>query len=122
MDNILQTYYNFQQKTQKTDFDLKYMALGLGGEVGEIQNEIKKMERDDNNILTSERRNKIITEMGGKKKKAKKAGDGEEVDPLEELRKKYKKVIQKNMSSNFNSAVADLLQPKTRRGKETKES
>jgi hypothetical protein len=30
--------------------------------------------------------------MGGKKKKAKKAGDGEEVDPLEELRKKYKKV------------------------------
>lgn len=64
MDNILQTYYNFQQKTQKTDFDLKYMALGLGGEVGEIQNEIKKMERDDNNILTSERRNKIITEMG----------------------------------------------------------
>jgi len=40
------------------------MALGLGGEVGEVQNNIKKLERDDNNQLKEDRRNKIITELG----------------------------------------------------------
>ena len=57
-------YQSFQKKTQKKDFDLKYLALGLGGEVGEVQNEIKKLERDDNNILTQQRKSKIIEEMG----------------------------------------------------------
>lgn len=64
MDNIIETYCNFQEQTQNKDFDLKYMGLGLGGEVGEILNEIKKMERDDSNVLTPKRRTKIITEMG----------------------------------------------------------
>ena len=63
-NNLLQEYKDFQRKTQIKEFDIKYMALGLGGEVGEVQNEIKKLERDDNNILTDIRRNKIITEMG----------------------------------------------------------
>lgn len=40
------------------------MALGLGGEVGEVLNEIKKIERDDNNIITPERKQKIILELG----------------------------------------------------------
>lgn len=64
LTDILEKYEEFQLKTQKKDFDLKYMALGLGGEVGEVQNEIKKLERDDNNNLTEKRKNKIITEMG----------------------------------------------------------
>ena len=58
-------YEKFQKSTEiKNNFDLKYMALGLGGEVGEVMNEIKKLERDDNNILTESRRNKIIEELG----------------------------------------------------------
>ena len=61
---VLENYKQFQQNTQIKEFDIKYMALGLGGEIGEVQNEIKKMERDDNNILTEQRRHKIITEMG----------------------------------------------------------
>jgi NTP pyrophosphatase (non-canonical NTP hydrolase) len=62
--NILEKYSEFQQNTQKKQFDIKYMALGLGGEVGEVQNNIKKLERDDNNQLKEDRRNKIITELG----------------------------------------------------------
>lgn len=62
--NILEKYSEFQQNTQKKQFDIKYMALGLGGEVGEVQNDIKKLERDDNNQLKEDRRNKIITELG----------------------------------------------------------
>ena len=62
-DNILDTYITFQKKTEKREFDLKYMAVGLGGEVGEILNEIKKLERDDLNELTNERRTKIIHEL-----------------------------------------------------------
>jgi len=57
-------YQTFQKKTQKKEFDLKYFALGLGGEVGEVQNEIKKLERDDNNHLTDERKQKILLELG----------------------------------------------------------
>ena len=39
-------------------------AIGLGGEVGEVLNEIKKLERDDNNMLSNQRREKIIIELG----------------------------------------------------------
>ena len=58
-------FSKFQKETQvKNDFDLKYFALGLCGEVGEVANEIKKLERDDNNVLTKGRKEKIITELG----------------------------------------------------------
>lgn len=57
-------YTLFQKKTEKKPFDLKYMAIGLAGEVGEVLNEIKKLERDDNNLLTNNRKSKIIEEMG----------------------------------------------------------
>jgi NTP pyrophosphatase (non-canonical NTP hydrolase) len=57
-------YQQFQKSTEKAQFDLKYMGLGIGGEVGEVLNEIKKLERDDNNILTKERKLKIMTELG----------------------------------------------------------
>ena len=63
--DLLTKYKEIQTKSEvKNNFDLKYMGLGLGGEVGEILNEIKKLERDDNNTLTEERRKKIILEMG----------------------------------------------------------
>jgi NTP pyrophosphatase (non-canonical NTP hydrolase) len=61
----INSYPKIQTQTEcKNNFTLQYMALGLGGEVGEVLNEIKKLERDDNNTLTLSRKNKIITEMG----------------------------------------------------------
>ena len=57
-------FIKHQALTQAKDFDIKYMTIGLCGEVGEVCNEIKKMERDDNGKLTEERLNKIKLEMG----------------------------------------------------------
>ena len=59
----MEEYMKFQKSTEIKELDLKYMALGLGGEVGEVLNEIKKLERDDNNIMTPQRKLKIIEEM-----------------------------------------------------------
>ena len=62
---ILEKYIQFQTATEiKSNFDLKYMAIGLAGEVGEVLNEIKKLERDDNNHLTGKRRESIKKELG----------------------------------------------------------
>ena len=64
MTTILEEYKNHQIKTQIKNFNIQYLTLGLGGEVGEVQNEIKKLERDDNNILNENRKQQIITELG----------------------------------------------------------
>ena len=42
MTDILKDYQYFQKSTEKKEFDLKYMAIGWAGEVGEVLNEIKK--------------------------------------------------------------------------------
>lgn len=57
-------FVEHQRLTEDRDFDLKYMTIGLCGEVGEVCNEIKKMERDDCNVLNEERLKKIKLEMG----------------------------------------------------------
>jgi len=63
--NILAEYKQFQKQTEINDnFSLQYMAIGLGGETGEILNEIKKIERDDNNTITDTRKNNLILELG----------------------------------------------------------
>lgn len=59
-----QQYQKFQKSTEQKEFDLKYMCIGLSGEVGEVCNEIKKLERDDNNKLTEKRKLKITEELG----------------------------------------------------------
>jgi len=57
-------FIKHQALTETQDFDLKYMTIGLCGEVGEVCNEIKKMERDDVGKVTKERLHKIKLEMG----------------------------------------------------------
>lgn len=48
-----------------SEFGLGYTALGLAGEAGEVANKIKKVFRDDNGVLTEERRQQIKQELGG---------------------------------------------------------
>jgi len=62
----LKEYSKFQKSTEvENTFDLQYMALGLGGEVGEVQNEVKKYIRDDKGgTLTVDRKMKIMLELG----------------------------------------------------------
>jgi NTP pyrophosphatase (non-canonical NTP hydrolase) len=42
----------------------QYARLGLFGEAGEIANQVKKILRDDEGILTSERETKLADELG----------------------------------------------------------
>ena len=44
--------------------NLTYPALGLVGEAGEIANSIKKIFRDDNEVLTKERKELLKKELG----------------------------------------------------------
>lgn len=44
--------------------NLTYPALGLCGEAGEIAEKVKKMLRDDNGILSDERRDQLALELG----------------------------------------------------------
>lgn len=44
---------------------IDYAAEGLGGEAGELLNQVKKITRDDDGVLTQERRSKLIEEIGG---------------------------------------------------------
>jgi len=43
---------------------LTYTVLALGGEAGELQNELKKCIRDDASFITASRANKMIYELG----------------------------------------------------------
>ncbi|WMI33458.1 MazG-like nucleotide pyrophosphohydrolase [Streptomyces phage Kenrey] len=41
-----------------------YTTLGLAGEAGEIPNKVKKILRDDNGVLSEEKRKAILDEVG----------------------------------------------------------
>lgn len=65
------TFYEYQQETEKTVAyenlnipPLAYLALGLTGEAAELANSIKKVYRDDDGKITSERRSIILDECG----------------------------------------------------------
>ena len=36
MENMNKNYQQFQKSTELKDFSINYMAIGLGGEVGEV--------------------------------------------------------------------------------------
>ena len=63
--NILE----YQIKARKTAiYDDKdkiiYPTLGLVGEAGEVSNKVKKIIRDDNNTLTEQKKQDLLSEIG----------------------------------------------------------
>lgn len=60
----MEEFIEHQTLTQVKDFDIKYLTVGMCGELGEVCNEIKKMDRDDGGILTDKRKERIVLEMG----------------------------------------------------------
>ena len=59
----------YQEKASKTalypkEMGLYYVALGLTAESGEVANCIKKIIRDDNNVITQEKREQLKKELG----------------------------------------------------------
>jgi NTP pyrophosphatase (non-canonical NTP hydrolase) len=44
--------------------NLEYPTLGLAGEAGEVANIVKKIQRDDQGVLTDEKREKLKDELG----------------------------------------------------------
>jgi NTP pyrophosphatase (non-canonical NTP hydrolase) len=64
------TLYEYQQLASTTAVypntgnNLHYPVLGLGGEVGEVLNKIKKIERDSGGVLTDETREALKSELG----------------------------------------------------------
>lgn len=66
---FIQSFPDYQESSAKTaiypkDKALEYVALGLVGEAGEIANKVKKIIRDDNNVLSDEKRAELLKEAG----------------------------------------------------------
>jgi NTP pyrophosphatase (non-canonical NTP hydrolase) len=63
------TFDDYMEAAQKTAIypnkgsNPYYAALGLG-EAGEIQNQVKKIMRDDNGVITPERKKAVSKELG----------------------------------------------------------
>jgi NTP pyrophosphatase (non-canonical NTP hydrolase) len=59
--------YQEQAKTTAIplgDKGLFYASLGLSAEAGEVANKVKKILRDDNGVLSDEKREAIASELG----------------------------------------------------------
>lgn len=60
--------YEYQREGMKTakpsSRNLRYAALGLAGEAGEVANTVKKIYRDNRGVLTHEIREKLKKELG----------------------------------------------------------
>jgi NTP pyrophosphatase (non-canonical NTP hydrolase) len=64
----LNEYQKLAMKTaiyKNIGHNLTYPVLGLAGEAGEVCNKYKKLDRDDNGIMTEDRRVKLLHELGG---------------------------------------------------------
>ena len=53
----------YPESGQGSPLSVAYVALGLG-EVGEVQGKVKKILRDDNGVITDEKRQLIYEELG----------------------------------------------------------
>jgi NTP pyrophosphatase (non-canonical NTP hydrolase) len=60
----IKTYEEFHKKTMLKDFSLSYLALGLGGECGEVLDKIKKNIRDSSGKMTEEFKQETGKELG----------------------------------------------------------
>ena len=64
------TFEEYQKRSRETaiypnkDNNFIYPTLGLAGEAGEVAEKIKKVLRDDNNIITEEKRDALKKELG----------------------------------------------------------
>ena len=64
------TFSDYQQRSRVTAVypgageNLLYPTLGLCGEAGEVAEKVKKMIRDDDGVLTPERREALAKELG----------------------------------------------------------
>jgi NTP pyrophosphatase (non-canonical NTP hydrolase) len=57
-------YQDFTETTRIYQHKITYPALGLAGESGEVAEKVKKMLRDDEGVLTQERRAALAKEIG----------------------------------------------------------
>lgn len=64
------TFHHYQQQARKTAVypnqgkNLTYPILGLAGETGEVADHVKKIFRDDNGIVTPQRKKALVKELG----------------------------------------------------------
>jgi NTP pyrophosphatase (non-canonical NTP hydrolase) len=64
------TFEEYQSEASQTALyprrlsNLEYPTLGLAGEAGEVANIVKKIQRDNNGVLTDETRAKLKDELG----------------------------------------------------------
>lgn len=65
--NDLDDYQELSARTAlypKTNHPVYYPAMGLGGEAGEVLNQVKKVMRDDADVVTDQRRAALKKELG----------------------------------------------------------
>jgi len=66
----MMNFNEYQEKAWETAIcprkgkNISYPALGLGGETGEVLDKIKKIFRDENEIIIEEKKEDIANEMG----------------------------------------------------------
>lgn len=66
MATFMSEYQEWTDSTvnYKPEYEMLYLALGLGNEAGEVQGKIKKVFRDNNGVMTTEKREQIADELG----------------------------------------------------------
>lgn len=63
-------FEDFQKIVKKTSIypnqgsNVAYVTLGLAGEAGEVADKVKKLIRDDNGILSPDKKKEMIKELG----------------------------------------------------------
>jgi len=67
MEMTLNAYQGAAIKTSNRDYGIPpiaYFALGLSGEAGEAAEKVKKLFRDDKGVISGDRRDAIVGELG----------------------------------------------------------